>query len=99
MENGDAVFILFHNPGCGCWVCLIGHGRGSRAVAWCVGHALAELFGFGVESDEQLVGQGDADDFGRFAGCGEALPEGDEVGFVAADDASHGMTFVWVGEF
>ena len=35
---------------------------------------------------EQLVGEGDADDLGRFAGAGEPLAEGDEVGFVAAGD-------------
>jgi hypothetical protein len=43
-----------------------------------VGEVLAGLSGFGVESDEEFVGEGDADYFGRFTGGGEALAEADE---------------------
>ncbi len=40
-----------------------------------------------VESYEEFVCEGDADDFGRLAGGGEAFAEGDEVWFVAATNA------------
>src|SRR5271170_8484143 len=88
-KNGGAVFRLSHNPGCGCGLSLSGHGKGSWGGAWWRGDALADFSGFGVEPHEQLMGQGDADDFRGFAGGGEALPEGEEVGFVAAHHAGH----------
>jgi len=52
-------------------------------------HALANLSGFGIETDEELVRHSDTNDLGRLA-CGpQALLEGDEVRFVAADHAGN----------
>jgi hypothetical protein len=48
---------------------------------------LTNLASYSVKSYEQIVGQGDADDFGRFAGGAEAPLEGDEVRFMAAHNA------------
>ena len=91
-KNGGAVFRLSHNPGCDCGHILSVHDKDGSVPAWWWGDALADLSGFGVEPHEQLVGQGDADDFRGFAGVGEALAEGDEVGFVAAHHAGHDET-------
>jgi len=49
--------------------------------------SFSDVAGFCVEADEEFVCKGDADDFGRFSLVGEAVAEGDEVGFVAAGDA------------
>jgi hypothetical protein len=53
-----------------------------------LGAMLTYLASFGVKSDEQFVGYGDADDFGRLAGGAQALLEGDEVRFVPSDHAA-----------
>ena len=42
---------------------------------------------FGVEAEQEFVCDGDAGDFGRLSGEGEALVEGGEVGLVACGDA------------
>ena len=88
-KNGGAVFRLSHNPGCGCRHNLRIREKNGCVAVWCSGHVLADLSGFGVEPHEQLVGQGDADDFRGFSGGGEPLAEGDEVGLVAAHHAGH----------
>ena len=50
--------------------------------------------GLGIEANEELVGEGDTDDFGRFSSSGETLTEGDEVRFVTANNArSHEEEF------
>ncbi len=46
---------------------------------------LSYLSSFGIESDQQLMSQGDADNFFRFAGLGQACLEGREVGVIPAD--------------
>ena len=43
--------------------------------------------GLGVESDEELSGEGDAHDLSRLSGVEELLSEGDVVGLVSSDDA------------
>ena len=46
---------------------------------------LSYVSSFGIKSDQQLMGQGDADNFFRFAGLRQACLEGGEVGVIAAD--------------
>jgi len=48
----------------------------------------SEIACAGVESREEFVGDGDANDFRRFSGGAEAFFEGDEVGFVTGDDGA-----------
>ena len=88
-ENGGAVSLLFHNLGCGGWLRLTCH-NGFQPRGWrCLGHALADFAGLGVEADEELVGECNADDFGWFAGSTQALLEGNEVRLVATHHAGH----------
>src|ERR1700723_3258570 len=61
----------------------------SRPAQFEVRASLANLSGFGVEADEQLVGHGDTNDFGWFAGVAQALLEGEEVRFMTSDHAAH----------
>ncbi len=53
------------------------------------GSVLSNLARFGVETDEQLVCHGDADDFGWFAHGTKTLLEGLEVRFVTRDYAAY----------
>src|SRR5215211_3390020 len=50
-----------------------------------LGEFLAGVAGFGVEPDQQLVGERDADDLFGLAGLAQAGVEGGEVGLEAAD--------------
>src|ERR1700723_4378868 len=61
----------------------------SRPAQFEVRASLANSSGFGVEADEQLVGHGDTNDFGWFAGVAQALLEGEEVRFMTSDHAAH----------
>ena len=59
-------------------------GKGQRSH----GQELAAgVAGFGVESNQELMGEGDEDHFFSLAGGGEALGEGGEIGMVAAHHA------------
>ncbi len=49
--------------------------------------SISNVSGFCVQTYEEFVGEGDADDFGRFSLVAESFPEGDEVRFKAACDA------------
>ena len=78
-ENGVACFPLSHNLGLRLrWKRVEGAVSGAQ-------EALAGLSGLGVEADQQLVGECDADYLWGLA-C-KSLSEGDEVGFVAGGDA------------
>ena len=87
-ENGEAVFRFPHNPGC-CWHRLTFPEGRNRSIAEVECMLLADFAGFGVEADQQLVGQGDADYLGRLAGGAQPLAEGDEVGLITAHHAGH----------
>ena len=67
---------------------LAGSRRQSDVVALSM-EQLSDFSRLGVEPHQQFVGQGDADDFGWFAGGAETLLEGDEVRLVTAHDAGH----------
>ncbi len=51
--------------------------------------AMTNLTGLGIEANEQFVGDCDTHHFGWLAGSAKALLEGDEVRFIAGDDAAH----------
>ena len=51
--------------------------------------ALSNFSCLGVEADEELVGEGDADHLWRLSGSSQPLLESDEVGFVATHHAGH----------
>ena len=90
MENGKTVSHLSHHPGYGdgwsdYFVCKSKTERRGMESR----DALAHLSRLGVESNEQFVGQGYANDFGWLAGCPQTLLEGDEVRLVTGNHAGH----------
>src|SRR5580692_9514607 len=80
-------FPLSHNLCC-CGLSLAGCGEW-EGEGRSVGKLLSYLSGFGIQSDEQFVSQGDADDLGWFSGGTESLLKSDEVRFVAAYHAGN----------
>src|SRR5690349_13691358 len=61
-------------------------GERLSGLSSCIGEISARIASFGVEDDEQLSGEGDADDLQWFSGLAELGAEGGEDRLVAADE-------------